>query len=104
MVLESGTLVRVRSRQYLVEEVSPGSNPGEQTLVRLSCIDDDCQGAPLEVLWEKEADRHIIAASTWKDIAKHWFDPHKQCCRYLDTFGLNPHTSPNPRLFQAPYR
>ena len=60
MVLEPGTLVRVRSRQYLVEEVSPASNPGEQTLVRLSCIDDDSQGASLEVLWEKEVDRHVI--------------------------------------------
>jgi hypothetical protein len=39
MVLEPGTLVPVRSRQYLVEEVSPASNPGEQTLVRLSYID-----------------------------------------------------------------
>jgi hypothetical protein len=39
MVLEPGTLVPLRSRQYLVEEVSPASNPGEQTQVRLFYID-----------------------------------------------------------------
>jgi len=104
MVLESGTLVRVRSRQYLVEEVSPGSNPGEQTLVRLSCIDDDSQGASLEVLWEKEVDRHVIEASSWKDIAKRGFDPPKQFSAYLHTLRWNLVTSTNPRLFQAPYR
>jgi hypothetical protein len=39
MVLEPGSRVPFRSRQYLVEEVSPASNLGEQTLVRLSYID-----------------------------------------------------------------
>jgi SNF2 family DNA or RNA helicase len=104
MVLEPGTLVRVRSRQYLVEEVCPASNPGEQTLVRLSCIDDDSQGASLEVLWEKEVDRHVIEASSWKDIAKRGFDPPKQFSAYLHTLRWNLVTSTNPRLFQAPYR
>lgn len=64
MALEPGTLVRVRSRQYLVEEVTPAPALSEQTLVRLSCIDDDSQGAPLQVLWEKEVDRQIIEASS----------------------------------------
>jgi ERCC4-related helicase len=104
MLLEPGALVRVRSRQYLVEEVSPASNPGEQMLVRLSCIDDDSQGASLEVLWEKEVDRHVIEASSWKDIAKRGFDPPKQFSAYLHTLRWNLVTSTNPRLFQAPYR
>src|SRR5260370_29075937 len=104
MGLEPGTLVRVRSRQYLVEEVSPASNPGEQTLVRLSCIDDDSQGAPLEVRWEKEVDRHVIEASSWKDIAKRGFDLPKQFSAYLHTLRWNLVTSTNARLFQAPYR
>jgi len=104
MVLEPGTLVRVRSRQYLVEEVSPSPTPTDQTLVRLSCIDDDSQGAPLEVLWEKEVDRQIIEASSWKDIAKQGFDPPKQFSAYLHTLRWNLVTSTNPRLFQAPYR
>jgi SNF2 family DNA or RNA helicase len=104
MVLEPGTLVRVRSRQYLVEEVTPSRTLSEQTLVRLSCIDDDTQGAPLEVLWEKEVDRQIIEASSWKDIAKRGFDPPRQFSAYLHTLRWNLVTSTNPRLFQAPYR
>ena len=66
MDLEPGSLVRVRSRQYLVEEVSPGATASEQTLVCLSCIDDDSQGAQIDVLCEKEVDRQIIEASSWR--------------------------------------
>ncbi len=40
-------VVRVRSRQYLVEEVVAAPNPGDQTLVRLTCLDDDSQGTAL---------------------------------------------------------
>lgn len=104
MVLEPGTLVRVRSRQYLVEEVTPAPALSEQTLVRLSCIDDDSQGAQLEVLWEKEVDRQIIEASSRKDIAKRGFDPPIQFSAYLHTLRWNLVTSTNPRLFQSPYR
>lgn len=104
MVLEPGTLVKVRSRQYLVEEVIPAPALSEQTLVRLSCLDDDSQGAPLEVLWEKEVDRQVIEASSWKEIAKRGFDPPRQFSAYLHTLRWNLVTSTNPRLFQAPYR
>lgn len=104
MILEPGTLVKVRSRQYLVEEVTRAPIPGDQTLVRLSCIDDDSQGAPLEVLWEKEVDRQVIEASSWRDIAKRGFDPPTQFSAYLHTLRWNLVTSTNPRLFQSPYR
>ena len=36
--------------------LAPGTTA---TLVRLSCLDDDAQGQPLEVLWEKEVDSEI---------------------------------------------
>jgi len=104
VILEPGTLVRVRSRQYLVEDVTPAPAPSDQTLVRLSCIDDDSQGAPLEVFWEKEVDRQIIEASSWRDIAKRGFDPPAQFSAYLHTLRWNLVTSTNPCLFQAPYR
>lgn len=44
-----GEIVRVRSRRYLVEEVTPPPVPGEETLVRLSCLEDDAEGEELEV-------------------------------------------------------
>lgn len=54
-VPQPGQVVRVRSRQYLVADVVPPPRPADQHLVRLSCLDDDAQGQPLEALWEKEA-------------------------------------------------
>ena len=56
MIPSIGDIVRVRSRQYLVEGVFPPPQPGDSSLVSLSCIEDDSQGAPLEVLWEREID------------------------------------------------
>jgi ParB family chromosome partitioning protein len=57
---QPGQIVRVRSRQYLVEEVvAPANKFREQTLVSLSCLDDDSQGVTLQVLWtetEEEAE------------------------------------------------
>ncbi len=54
--VEAGQIVRVRSRQYLVEDVVPKPSPTEDTLVRLSCLDDDALGEALELLWEREVD------------------------------------------------
>lgn len=45
-----GQIVRVRSRQYLVEEVVPKPNDKEDTKVSLSCLEDDALGEQLEVL------------------------------------------------------
>ena len=50
MSIEAGQIVRVRSRQYLVEDVVPRPDSMEDTLVRLSCLDDDALGDSLEVL------------------------------------------------------
>lgn len=52
LFLQPGSLVRVRSRQYLVEDLVPPPDSASQTLVKLSCVDDDSQGTSLDVLWE----------------------------------------------------
>jgi hypothetical protein len=101
---EPGQIARVRSRQYLVEDVVPPPEPGQQTLVRLSCLDDDSQGTPLEVLWEAEVDAYIVSGASWADVARRGFDPPKMFSAYLHTLRWNCVTSTNPRLFQAPYR
>ena len=46
---ELGQIVAVRQRLYLVEQSVPPVNPGDSTLIQLSCVDDDAQGQPLEV-------------------------------------------------------
>jgi len=56
-----GELVQVRSRRWLADEVIEPKTPGQTCLVRLSCADDDAQGQSLEVLWDYELDRSILA-------------------------------------------
>ncbi len=56
----SGQIARVRQRLYLVEGVVPSVHPGDSHLVLLSCVEDDNQGQPLEVLWERELDPEIV--------------------------------------------
>lgn len=51
-----GQIVRVRQRQYFVEEVVAPSRPGEKTLVQLVGLDDDDPGRHIEILWELELD------------------------------------------------
>lgn len=98
-----GQIVRVRQRQYLVENVIPGTR-GDQSLVRLACIEDDAQGQPLEVLWEKELDREIIIEESWDQIARRGFDKPHLFAGYLDTLRWNCVTATDATLFQAPFR
>jgi hypothetical protein len=99
-----GQIVAVRSRHYLVEEVTPPPEPWQQTLVRLSCLDDDAQGNSLQVLWEKEVDARILDEGAWRRNGKRGFDPPERFAAYLSAIRWNCVTSTNPRLFQAPFR
>jgi len=96
-------MVRVRSRQYLVEGVQEGT-PGEQGLVRLSCIDDDAQGFGLEVLWQREVDARILDDAAWRAVAEKGFDRRDRFAAYLNTLRWNTVTSTDPDLFQSPFR
>ena len=102
--LEVGQIVRVRSRQYVVEDVVPPPEPTDSTLVRLSCLEDDAQGEPLEVLWEKEIDGQVMDGANWGAIANRGFDAPHLFSAYLHTLRWNCVTATNPELFQAPYR
>ena len=104
MIPEPGQIVRVRARQYLVEEITAPPQPAEQTRVRLSCLDDDAQGAPLEVLWESEVDAEVLGARSWDGVAKRGFDAPRVFSAYLHAQRWNCVTATNPKLFQAPYR
>jgi len=97
-------IVRVRSRRYLVERVDQPTAPGERTLVSLSCIDDDAQGAPLQVLWESEVDAGIADESAWDRVGAKGFDPPRLFSAYLNTLRWNCVTATDPKLFQAPWR
>mgnify|MGYP001589199933 CR=1 FL=1 len=99
-----GQIVRVRQRQYLVEGVTPPYAPEDSSLVRLSCLDDDAQGQPLEVLWDKEIDPEILTGEAWEKLAERGFDPPRLFAAYLHTVRWNCVTATDPYLFQAPFR
>src|SRR6266849_3988624 len=99
-----GEVVRVRSRRYLVEEVEAALTPGDQTLVRLSCLEDDAEGEEIQVLWEKEVDAQRINEADWSRLAGGEFDQPQLFGAYYHTLRWNSVTSTDPKLFQAPYR
>jgi len=95
-VPEPGAIVHVRQRLYLVEQVVTPPNPGDATLVRLSCVDDDAQGQALDVLWEHELDAEIRGGENWQRLAERSFDPAKRFAAYLNTLRWNCVTSTDP--------
>jgi SNF2 family DNA or RNA helicase len=102
--LQPGQIARIRQRTYLVEQIVKPKRSADSTLVRLSCVDDDNQGAPLEVLWEKELDPQVLSSEAWDSIAAKGFDDSKLFAAYLNTLKWNCVTSTDPKLFQSPFR
>ena len=99
-----GELVQVRSRRWIVEEVSRSDNPAESPRVRLACVDDDNQGQSLEVFWGYEPDRRIIEDAGWDGLAAKGLDPPHRFAAFLNTLRWNCTTATDPTLFQAPFR
>lgn len=102
--LQTGEIVRVRSRQFLVEAVTPARQGDEQTLVTLSCVDDDAQGERLQVLWERETDARVLKNASWDAVKRLSFDKPRRLAAYLHAQRWNCVTATDPDLFQAPHR
>ncbi|WP_417739727.1 DISARM system SNF2-like helicase DrmD [Rosistilla oblonga] len=103
-ILQPGQIARIRQRTYLVEQIVKPKRVADSTLVKLSCVDDDNQGATLEVLWEKELDPQVLTSEAWESIAAKGFDESKLFAAYLNTLKWNCVTSTDPKLFQSPFR
>lgn len=99
-----GELAQVRSRRWIVEEVVGSDDSRESARVRLACVDDDNQGASLEVFWKYEPDRRIIENAGWENLASKGLDPPEQFAAFLNTLRWNCTTATDPTLFQAPFR
>ena len=99
---EIGELVEVRSRRWLVEAVE--TPPRESARVSLACADDDAQGQTLEVYWDFEIDRRILAQEAWADLGARGFDPPRHFSAFLHTLRWNCVTATDPNLFQSPFR
>jgi superfamily II DNA or RNA helicase len=101
---EVGELVQIRSRRWLVEEVVAAPTPSQSPLVRLACADDDAQGQSLDVFWDYELDRRILAEEGWRDLAAKGFDAPRQFAAFLHTLRWSCVTATDPNLFQSPFR
>lgn len=99
-----GRLARVRSRRYLIEAVAPPETSGRDTLVSLSCIDDDAPGEQRRVLWEKEVDAEVLLEEGWGRIGERGFDAPGLFSACLNTVRWNTVTATDPTLFQTPFR
>jgi hypothetical protein len=84
-----GEIVRARCRRYLVEAVTPAPQLGDQTLVRLSCLEDDAEGEELEILWEKEVDAQRIDTTDWSKLTGGQFDDPRHFGSYYHTLRWN---------------
>ncbi len=105
--IKAGQVAFVRQRRYLVENVAlptPSEGSTESTLVDLSCLDDDAQGEPLSVLWEKEIDARVLSPNDWSAVAAKGFDEPALFAAYLRTLSWNCVTATDPNIFQAPFR
>ena len=87
--LTPGLIAEIRQRTYLIEDVVRARRSKDSTLVRLSCVDDDNQGQPLEVLWEKELNPRILTGEAWDAVAAKGFDDSKLFAAYLNTLKWN---------------
>src|SRR5690242_16318000 len=96
---QPGQIALVRSRRYLVDAVAPPESSGHDTLVSLSCIDDDAAGESLRVLWEREVDAEVLREEGWSRIGERGFDAPGLFGAYLNTLRWNTVTATDPTLF-----
>jgi hypothetical protein len=101
---EAGDIVRVRHRQYLVEEAIPPGGPDEASRIILAGLDDDNQGGRLEVLWEIELGARILQPEVHAPNTRGRLDPPRAFAAYLNALRWNAVTATDARLFQAPFR
>jgi hypothetical protein len=99
-----GTIVQVRQRQYLVEDVAPPPEPGQQTRVELVCLDDDNPGRHLSVLWELELGAKVLHPEAHGLGAVTKMDPPRHFGAYFHALKWNSVTATDAKLFQAPFR
>ncbi|HEX5958396.1 MAG TPA: ATP-dependent helicase, partial [Hyphomicrobiaceae bacterium] len=95
-----GDFVEVRTRRWLVEDVS---GAGGLARVRLACIDDDAQGETLEVLWRDELDASRMADGLAVFENPGTDDP-EVFSAYLRSIRWHTATAADRKLLQAPFR
>lgn len=108
---EQGQMVSVRSRNWMVTDVSASTLPPErlqtglespQHLVTLSSVEDDGLGEELNVIWELEPGARVVEKVALPDPTG--FDPPDQLDAFLDAVRWGASSSADVRNIQAPFR
>ncbi len=99
-----GNIAVVRHRQYMVTDVQMAPVPGQQTLVKLVCLDDDAAGKELHVFWERELGARVIKPEDKGLGAIEKLDSPRHFAAYLHALKWNAVTSTDTKLFQSPFR
>lgn len=99
-----GNIAVVRHRQYMVTDVELAPVPGQQTLVKLVCLDDDAAGNELHVFWERELGARVIKPEDKGLGETTHLDSPRHFAAYLHALKWNAVTSTDAKLFQSPFR
>lgn len=104
-------MVSVRSRNWMVTEVSASTLPPErlqtglespQHLLTLSSVEDDGLGEELNVIWELEPGARVVEKVALPEPTG--FDPPDRLDAFLDAVRWGASSSADVRNIQAPFR
>ena len=108
---EQGQMVSVRSRHWMVTDVSASTLPPDrlqtglespQHLLSLSSVEDDGLGEELNVIWELEPGARVVEKVALPDPTG--FDPPDQLDAFLDAVRWGASSSADVRNIQSPFR
>lgn len=104
---ETGQLVEVRRRRWIVSQVTASSNltssiSGAQHLVSLESIEEDALGEAIEVVWEIEPGASVIERMGLPNITGQ--DDSKYLDAFLDAVRWGAATNADRGFLQAPFR
>jgi len=101
---ESGQLVEVRRRQWVVSDVqgSAFGTVGEQHIVTLSSLDEDALGEELQVVWQIEPGAQVLEKAGMPRITG--VDSEEKSEAFLDAVRWGAVTNADRSFLQAPFR
>src|SRR4051812_8620031 len=108
---EQGQLVNVRSRRWVVNEVSASTLPNSalvpfasepQILVSLLSVEDDALGEELQVVWQIEPGAAVVEKVALPEPTG--FDPPDRLDAFLDSVRWGAASTADVRNIQSPFR
>jgi len=109
---ELGQLVTVRDRQWVVADISRGSQDVDvlsngsraEHLISLVSVEDDAMGEELQVIWELEPGRAIVDHAALPTPDPERIDDPERLDAFLDAIRWGAIASADARHLQSPFR